>query len=70
MKFIDHLNVFNTFICQLNNMDVKPDDEDKTVTFLCSFPEYSDHLVTFIIFSTTKNLEFDIVHGALLSKEV
>jgi len=26
MKIIDHLNVFNTFICRLNNMDVKPYD--------------------------------------------
>jgi len=24
MKIINHLKVFNTFICQLNNMDAKP----------------------------------------------
>jgi hypothetical protein len=40
MKIINHLNVFNTFICQLNNMDVKHDDEDKEVTLLCSLREY------------------------------
>jgi hypothetical protein len=51
-------------------MDVKPNDEDKAITLRFSLPEYSDDLVTFIIFSTTKNLEFDIVHGALFSEEV
>ena len=51
-------------------MDVKHNDEDKEVTLLSSLPEYWDHLVTFIIFSTTKNLEFDIVHRALLLEEV
>jgi hypothetical protein len=52
-KITDHLNVFNTLICQLNSMDVKPDDEDKVVTLLCSLPESWDHLVTSISFSTT-----------------
>jgi hypothetical protein len=70
MKIADHLNVFNTLICQLNSMDVKLDDEDKAVTLLCSLPESWDHFVTSISFSTTETLEFDIVVGALLSEEV
>jgi hypothetical protein len=69
MKIVDHLNVFNTLICQLNSMDVKLDDKDKEVTLLCSLPKAWDHLVTPIRFSTTKTLEFDTVVGALLSKE-
>jgi hypothetical protein len=36
-KIVDHLNVFNTFICQLYSMEVKYEDEDKLVTLLCSF---------------------------------
>jgi hypothetical protein len=45
-QIADHLNVFNMLICQLNSMDVKPDDEDRAVTLLCSLPESWDHLGT------------------------
>ena len=38
-KIVDHLNVFNSLICQLGSMDVKIKDEDKVVTLLCSLPE-------------------------------
>ena len=63
MKITYHLNVFNTLICQLNSMDVKPNDEDKAAKLLCSLPESWDHLVTSISFSTTETLEFDNVVG-------
>jgi hypothetical protein len=43
-KIVDHLNVFNTLICQLSSMEVKYEDEDKEVTLLCSLPESWDHL--------------------------
>jgi hypothetical protein len=36
-KIVDHLNVFNTLICQLSSMEVKYEDEDKAVTLLCCF---------------------------------
>ena len=39
MKISDHMNVFNNLICQLNSMDVKIDDEDKSVNMLCTLPE-------------------------------
>jgi len=51
-------------------MDVRIDEEDKVVTFLCSLPESWDHLVTSIGFNSASTLEFDSVVGALLSKEV
>jgi hypothetical protein len=42
-KIVDHLNVFNTLICQLTSMDVKIDEEDKTVMLICSLLESWDH---------------------------
>jgi hypothetical protein len=36
---VDHLNVFNTLLCELTSMDVKIDEEDNTTMLLCLFPE-------------------------------
>ena len=69
-KIADHLNVFNTLICQLSSMDVKIDDEDKAVNLLCTLPESSVQVVSSISLSTTDTLEFDNVVGALLSEEL
>jgi len=69
-KIANFLNVFNILICQLDNMDVKRNEEDTIVTLLWSFPETWDHLVISISFNTIETLEFDIVIGALLSEEV
>ena len=70
MKIIDHLNVFNTLICQLNNMEIKFEDEDKAITLLCLFPESWNHLFTTMFFNTTNTIDYDIVVGALLSEEM
>jgi hypothetical protein len=69
MKIIDHLNVFNTLICQLTNMEIKFEDEDKAVRLLCLLPESWDHLVTTMWFNTTDTIDYEIVVGALLSEE-
>jgi hypothetical protein len=69
-KIVDHLNVFNTLICQLSSMDVTYEDEDKEVTLLCSLPESWDHLVTTMWFSSTYAIDYDTVVGALLSEEM
>ena len=69
-KIADHLNVFNTLICQLSSMDVKIDDEDKAVNLLCTLPESWGQVVSSISLSTTDTLEFDNVVGALLSEEL
>eukprot|EP00253_Pinus_taeda_P015667 PITA_15667 len=50
-------------------LDVKFDSEDKAITLLCSLPEFWDHFVTSISFSTSDILEFDDVVGALLAEE-
>jgi hypothetical protein len=41
-KIADHLNFFNTLICQLSSMEVKYEDEDKEITLLCSLLESWD----------------------------
>ena len=69
-KAVEHLNIFNTLICQLLDMEVKIQEEDKAITLLCSLPESCDHFVTSINLSTTNSLKFESVVGALLSEEV
>jgi hypothetical protein len=69
MKIVDHLNVFNTLICQLTSMEVKFEDEDKVVT-LCLLPESLDHLVTTVWFNTTNSIDYDIVVGDLFSEQM
>ena len=69
-KIIDHLNVFNTLICQLTNMEVKFEDEYKAVMLLCPLPESSDHLLTTVWFNTTDAITYDIVVAAFLFKEI
>jgi hypothetical protein len=70
MEITDHLNVFNTLICQLTNMEVKFAYEDKAATLLCSFPKSLDHLVTTMWFNTTDAIDYDTVVGALLCEEM
>ena len=69
-KIASHFNVFNTLICQLSSMDVKIDDEDKSVNLLCTLCEVWGQVVSSISLSTTDTLEFDNVVGALLSEEL
>lgn len=69
-NFFDHLNVFNTLVCQLSSMEVKYEDEEKEVTLLCSLPQYWDHLVISMWFNTKNTLDYDIVVRDLFSKEM
>lgn len=69
-NIVEHLNVFNTLICQLTDMEVKIQEEDKAITLLCSLPKLWDHFVTSISFSSADSLKFESVVGALLSEEV
>ena len=69
-KVAEHLNAFNTLICQLSDMEVKMQEEEKAITLLCSLPESWDHFVTSISLSIVDSLKFESVLGALLSEEV
>jgi hypothetical protein len=55
-KFVNHLNVFNTLMCQFTSIGVKMEEEDKEIMLLCSLPNSRDHLVTTVTYSTTKYL--------------
>ena len=66
----DHLNAFNTLICQLNNIEVKFKDEENEVMLLCSLHESWDHLVTTVWFNRTYVIDYDTVVGALLFEEM
>ena len=69
-KVVENLNVFNTLIFQLSDMEVKMQEEDKAMTLLCSLPDSWDHFITSISLSTANSLKFESVVGALLSEEV
>jgi hypothetical protein len=69
-EIADHLNVFNTLIFVLTNMEVKFEDEDKEVTLMCLLPESWDHLVTTMWFNTTYADDYDTVVGGLLFEEI
>jgi hypothetical protein len=70
MKLADHLNTFNTLIVQLTSMEVKFEDEDKSITLLCLLLESWDNLVISISFSSADVLDYDSVVGALLAEEM
>jgi len=72
LNVVEHLNVFNTPICQLTDMEVKIQEEDKAITLMCSLPESWDHSVTSINLRTVDSLKFESVVGALLrsTKEI
>jgi hypothetical protein len=70
MQIVDHLNVFNTLICQVSSMEVNYEDEDSEVMLLCLFPESWNHLVTSMWFSSTDVIDYETVVGALLFEEM
>ena len=69
-KVTELLNVFNTLICKLSDMEVKIQEEDIGITLLCSLHESWDHFVTSINLSTANSLKFKSIVVALLSEEV
>jgi hypothetical protein len=70
MNFFYHLNIFNTLICQLSRMDVMHKDEDKVASLLYSLLESWDHLIISMWSNSINSIDYDIVVGALLSKEM
>ena len=65
----EHLNAFNTVVCQLASVDIKISDEDKCISLLCSLPDSWDSLVI-AIGSNATALQFDEIVSALLTEEM
>jgi len=57
-KVAENLNVFNTLICQLSDVEVQIQKEDKAITLLCSLPESWDHFITSISLSIVDSFKF------------
>lgn len=69
-NIVDHLNVFNTLMCQFTSKGVKIKEEYKAVMLLCTLPKPWDHLITIVNYSARDSLEFDSVVGVLLYEEM
>ena len=68
-KISDHLNAFNTLVCQLSSMEDIISSEDKAILMLCSLPESWAHFVTSISLSSVESISFDEIVGAMISEE-
>lgn len=55
---LQHVNVFNNMITNLVRLEVKIDDKDKVIIFLCSFIGSYDHLVATLTYKKdTTNID-------------
>ena len=66
----DYLNVFDTLVNQLISVDIKMEEEDKSITLLCPLLDSWDNLVVEIGSSTKTTLKFEDVVASLLSMEM
>ena len=62
----DHLNVFNTLVCQLISIYIKMEEEDKCITLSCSLLDSWDNMAIAIGSSTKYTLKFEDVVASLL----
>ena len=60
---------FNSIILDLENIDVKIDDEDKVVLFVVSLPPTYKHFKEIMLYGNNDSLSFEDVKSNLLSKE-
>ncbi len=56
-----HLNTFNKIIVNLLDINIKVDEDDKTLIFLTSLPSSYNHLVTVILYGK-QTLKWKILH--------
>jgi len=64
-----HLDEFNSIILDLENIDVKIDDEDKAVLLVVSLPSTYKHFKEIMLYGNNDTLSFEDVKSNLLSKE-
>jgi hypothetical protein len=68
-SLVEHLNAFNTMVCQLVSIEIKNSDEDKCINLLFSLPNLWDRMVV-AIGSNTTTLKFDEVVSSLLLEDM
>ena len=64
----EHINVFNQLNADLVKVDVKIDEEDRAIIFLCSLPGSYEHLVTTLTYGK-EDVKVDEIVIALLGYE-
>ena len=64
-----HLNEFNTILIDLENLEVKIEDEDKAVLLVVSIPPSYKHFKEIMLYSSNDTLSYEDVKSNLLSKE-
>ena len=64
-----HLNEFNSILLDLENIDIKIDDEDKVVLLVVSLPSTYKHFKEIMLYGNNDTLSFKGVKYNLLSKE-
>jgi hypothetical protein len=64
-----HLNEFNSIIVDLEGLDVKIDDEDKTILLVISLPLLLSIFKKIMLYGNHTSLSFENVKSNLLSKE-
>ncbi|GMJ01306.1 hypothetical protein HRI_003799800 [Hibiscus trionum] len=61
-----HVNIFNQIITDLTQLDVKIEDEDKTMILLCSLPSSYEHMVTTLTYKK-ETIKVEEITAALLA---
>ena len=64
-----HLNEFNSILLDLENIDIKIDDEDKVVLLVVSLPSTYKHFKEIMLYGNNDTSSFEDVKSNLLSKE-
>jgi len=69
VDFNQHLDEFNKIIMELTSLEVKIEDEDKSLLLLASLPSSYYNIVTTLLFEK-ETLKFDEVVATLLMNEM
>ncbi|PKI53168.1 hypothetical protein CRG98_026473 [Punica granatum] len=65
----DHLNMFTQIMMDLQNVDVKIEDEDQALLLLCSLPESYESFVDTMLFGR-RSIILEYVTASLKSREL